>query len=129
MLSATKPFIKLHKYDEHLVADIEALNSSGYAKDDIYVLKWNPDKNHSNQRDNFYKYSTHFEKAKGHIDSKANFFDNGGKELRSKLEHIGLTKDEASALVRELEETDKTCILAVHDLKDNIIEMNTQYNQ
>ncbi|WP_232699403.1 general stress protein [Brevibacillus daliensis] len=127
MISATKPFVKLHKYDHHLVDDIEALNSSGYAKDDITVLKWNPDKNHSNQRDNFYKYSRHFESAKGNIDSKANFFDNGGKELRTKLEHLGLTKDEASALVRELEETDKTCILTVRDLKDNIIEMNTQY--
>ncbi len=123
MISATKPFVKLHKYDDELVSDIEALNSSGYAKDDITVLKWNPDKNHSNRRDNFYKYSTHFERPIGDIDAKANFFDNGGKELRSKLEHLGLTKDEASALVREIEETDKTCILVVRDLKDEIIKM------
>ncbi|MGC5323859.1 general stress protein [Brevibacillus sp. SYSU BS000544] len=124
MISATKPFVKFHKYDQELVSDIQALNSSGYAKDDIYVLKWNPDKNHSNQRNNFYKYSTHFESAVGDIDSKAHFFDNGGEELRSKLEHLGLTKDEASALVRELQETDKTIILLVRDLKDNIIPMS-----
>ncbi|MFM1650982.1 general stress protein [Brevibacillus sp. B_LB10_24] len=123
MISATKPFVKLHRYDQELVSDIQALNSSGYKRDDIYVLKWNPDKNHSNQRDNYYKYSKHFEDAVGDFDSKAQFFDNGGKELRSKLEHLGLTKDEASALVRELEETDYTCILAVRDLKDNIIKM------
>ncbi|MBO8162641.1 MAG: general stress protein [Brevibacillus sp.] len=122
-VNATKPFVKLYKYDQELASDIQALNSSGYSRDDIYVLKWNPDKNHSNQRDNYYKYSKHFEDAVGHIDSKAQFFDNGGKELRTKLEHLGLDKDEASALVRELEETDKTCILVVRELRDNIIDL------
>ncbi|WP_139488765.1 general stress protein [Brevibacillus dissolubilis] len=126
MLSATKPFIKLHKYDQNLVSDIQALNSSGYHKDDIWVIKWNPTKNHSNQRNNYYKYSTHFESAVGDIDSKAHFFDNGGEEIRTRLEKLGLTKDEASALFRELQETEATCILAVRDLKDNIIEMNTR---
>lgn len=121
MISATKPFVKFHKFDQELVSDISALNSSGYAKDDIYVLKWNPTRNHSNQRDNFYKYSKHFEDAVGNIESKAHVFSNGGEELRTKLEHLGLTKDEASALVRELQETEYTCILVVHDLKDNII--------
>jgi hypothetical protein len=124
VISATKPFVKFHRYDQELVSDIQALNSSGYAKDDIWVLKWNPDKNHSNQRDNYYKFSTHFESAVGDIDSKAQYFNNGGKELRSKLEHLGLTKDEASALVRELEESDYTCLLVVRDLKDNIIKMS-----
>ncbi|NGQ96311.1 general stress protein [Brevibacillus sp. SYP-B805] len=124
MISATKPFVKFHRYDQELVSDIQALNSSGYAKDDIWVLKWNPDKNHSNQRDNYYKFSTHVESAVGDIDSKAQYFNNGGKELRSKLEHLGLTKDEASALVRELEESDYTCLLVVRDLKDNIIKMS-----
>ncbi|UFJ42291.1 general stress protein [Brevibacillus humidisoli] len=122
-IGTIKPFVKLHKYDQNLVADIQALNSSGYKREDIYVLKWNPDKNHSNQRDNYYKYSKHFEDAIGDIDSKAQFFDNGGKELRSKLEHLGLNKDEAAALLRELEETDNTCILYVRELRDHIIEM------
>ncbi len=121
MISATKPFVKFHKFDQELVSDIQALNSSGYAKDDIYVLKWNPDRNHSNQRNNYYKYSKHFEDAVGNIESKCHVFANGGEELRSKMEHLGLTKDEASALFRELQETDKTCILLVRDLKDNII--------
>lgn len=121
MISATKPFVKFHKFDQELVSDISALNSSGYAKDDIYVLKWKPTKNHSNQRDNYYKYSTHSDTAVGHIESKAHVFANGAEELRTKLEHLGVTKDEASALVRELQETDYTCILVVHDLKDNII--------
>lgn len=124
MISATKPFVKFHKYDQELVSDIEALNSSGYAKEDIYVLKWNPDKNHSNQRDNYYKYSTHFENAIGNIDSKAHFFDNGGEELRTKMELLGLTKDEASSLFREIKDTDYTCLLVVRDLKDNIIKMS-----
>jgi Heat induced stress protein YflT len=124
LISATKPFVKFHKYDAELASDVHALNSAGYNSDDIWVLKWNPDKNHSNQRNNFYKYSTHFESAVGHIDSMAHFFDNGGKELRQRLEKLGLTKDECSALVRELQETDYTCLLVVRDLKDNIIKMN-----
>lgn len=124
MISATKPFVKFHRYDQELVSDIQALNSSGYHKDDIWVIKWNPDKNHSNQRNNFYKFSTHFESAVGDIDSKAHFFDNGGEEMRTRLEKLGLTKDEASSLVRELQETDYTCLLVVRDLKDNIIKMH-----
>ncbi|MED4780876.1 general stress protein [Brevibacillus choshinensis] len=124
VISATKPFVKFHRYDDELVSDIQALNASGYHKDDIWVLKWNPDKNHSNQRNNFYKYSTHFESAVGHIDSKAHFFDNGGEELRTRMEKLGLTKDECSSLFRELQETDYTCLLVVRDLKDNIIKMN-----
>lgn len=124
LISATKPFVKFHKYDAELASDVHALNSAGYNSDDIWVLKWNPDKNHSNQRNNFYKYSTHFESAVGHIDSMAHFFDNGGKELRTRLEKLGLTKDECSALVRELQDTDYTCLLVVRDLKDNIIKMN-----
>nr|WP_238543259.1 general stress protein [Brevibacillus sp. BC25] len=124
LISATKPFVKFHKYDAELASDVHALNSAGYNSDDIWVLKWNPDKNHSNQRNNFYKYSTHFESAVGHIDSMAHFFDNGGKELRTRLEKLGLTKDECSALFRELQETDYTCLLVVRDLKDNIIKLN-----
>ncbi|CAJ1002593.1 MULTISPECIES: general stress protein [Bacillales] len=124
MISATKPFVKFHRYDQELVSDIQALNSSGYHKDDIWVLRWNPDKNHSNQRDNYYKYSSHSEDVIGDIDSKAHVFENGGEELRTRLEKLGLSKDEASALFRELQESDYSCLLVVRDLKDNIIKMS-----
>lgn len=123
---ATGPFVKFHQYDKQLVADVEALNASGYKPDDIYVLKWNPDKNHSNQRDNYYKYSKHFEDAIGHINSKAHFFDNGGEELRTKLEHLGLSREEAQAHVEKLKETDYTCILVVRDLREGIIPLERE---
>lgn len=121
MLSTTKPFVKFHKYDQDLVQDIQALNSSGYPRDDIWVLKYNPDKNHSNQRDNYYKYSKHVEDAIGDIQSKAHFFDNGGEELRTRLVHLGLDERDAAELVKQLKETDYTCILVVRELRDDII--------
>ncbi len=121
MISATKPFAKFHKWDEHLIADVQALNSSGYTRDDIHVLKWKPDVHHMSQGDNHYTYGKKREEAD--LEAKADVFAHGGKELRTRLEHLGFAKEEAAALVRKLEETDYSCILVVRDLRDDIIPL------
>ncbi|GAA4701908.1 general stress protein [Brevibacillus fulvus] len=125
MISATKPFVKFHKYDQALVADVQALNSSGYAKDDIHVLRYNAERYHPNRQDEHYKYKTKMEEVIGDIDSKAHFFQHSGKEFRTKLEHLGFTEDEAESLFNELQETDYTCLLVVRNLRDDIIDLNS----
>ncbi|WP_421617688.1 general stress protein [Brevibacillus sp. TJ4] len=123
MIGTTSPFVKFHHYDQELVSDIEALNSSGYHKDDIWVLKLDTDRNESNQRSFFYKFRTHPDGAVGDLDSKANFIANGAEELRKRLAKLGFAKDERDMLVSRLEDTDYTCILVVRDLRDDIIGM------
>lgn len=123
MIGTTSPFVKFHHHDQELVSDIEALNSSGYHKDDIWVLKLDTDRNESNHRSFFYKFRTHPDSAIGDIDSKAHFVANGAEELRSRLAKLGFAKDERDMLVSRLEDTDYTCILVVRDLRDNIIDM------
>lgn len=124
MIGTTSPFVKFHHYDQELVSDIEALNSSGYEKDDIWVLKLDTDRNDSNRRSFFYSFRTKPDHAIGHIDSKAHFFAHGAEELRNRLAKLGFSKNERDALVSRLEDTDYTCMLVVRDLRDDIISMN-----
>ena len=123
MIGTTRPFVKFHRNDQELVSDIRALNSSGYKKDDIWVLRLDTDRNESNHRSYYYHFRTDPDPAVGHIDSMANYIANGAEELRKRLEKLGFPKDERDRLVSRLEETDYTCLLVVRDLRDDIIPM------
>ncbi|MFS0783922.1 general stress protein [Bacillus sp. 1P06AnD] len=80
---------------------IEALNASGYTKDDIYIFA------HDKDRSKHLTENTDTEdvgmKEQGMMDTLGNMFRSRGDELRSKMQNLGLTADEAAKCEEELD--------------------------
>lgn len=82
--------------------EIEELVARGYSHDDIYIFA------HDKKRGDDITDALHTEnvgiKEQGFIDSMKNLFSSRGDELRSKMESVGLTTDEANTAERELDQ-------------------------
>ena len=80
---------------------IEELMMQGYSKDEIYLLAH--DQKRSEDLTDSLDISGISVQEQGVLDSIANVFRSRGDELRSKLESLGLSSDEAERYEEELD--------------------------
>ena len=82
--------------------EIERLETQGYSRDDIYIFA------HYGKRGEDITNALNTEdvgiKEQGIIGSMKNMFSSRGDELRSKMEAVGMTKEEAAMAEEELDE-------------------------
>ncbi|WP_050613390.1 general stress protein [Bacillus testis] len=80
---------------------IDELNASGYTKENIYIFA------HDKDRSEHLTENTDTEsvgiKEQGMLDAMGNMFRSRGDELRSKMQNLGLTADEAAKYEEQLD--------------------------
>ncbi|PLS07985.1 general stress protein [Neobacillus cucumis] len=81
--------------------EIEQLIMQGYTKDEIYLLAH--DKDRSNDLTDSLDISDIGMSEQGVMDSLANVFRTRGDELRSKMESLGLSSNDAERYEKELD--------------------------
>lgn len=81
--------------------EIDQLMMQGYTKDDIYLLAH--DKNRSEDLTDSLDVNDISVEEQGVFDSLANVFRSRGDELRTKLESLGLSSDDAERYEEELD--------------------------
>ena len=81
--------------------EIDQLIMQGYSKDDIYLLAH--DKNRSEDLTDSLDVNDISVQEQGVLDSLANVFRSRGDELRTKLESLGLSSDDAERYEEELD--------------------------
>ncbi|KKB33183.1 general stress protein [Bacillus thermotolerans] len=82
-------------------SEIETLLSQGYSRDDIYILAH--DKHRGEDITEALNTGEVGMKEQGLIDSVKNIFQSRGDELRSKLQSLGLSEQEAANYEKELD--------------------------
>ncbi len=109
-----KPFIKEYTNDEQLVTDVSILKDRGVDKNNVYVIS------HDNDRT---------DRIAGNADANTigmkemdfgnavgNLFSSKGDELRTKLNEIGLSEEEASKYEEEMDEGKVLLIVTDEDV-------------
>ncbi|WP_160724146.1 general stress protein [Bacillus sp. USDA818B3_A] len=81
--------------------EIDQLMMQGYTKDDIYLLAH--DKDRSEDLTDALDVNDISVQEQGVLDSLANVFRSRGDELRTKLESLGLSSDDAERYEEELD--------------------------
>ncbi|WP_164217941.1 general stress protein [Virgibacillus sp. YIM 98842] len=109
-----KPFIKEYTNDEQLVTDVSILKDRGVDKNNVYVIS------HDNDRT---------DRIAGNADANTigmkemdfgnavgNLFSSKGDELRTKLNEIGLSEEEANKYEEEMDEGKVLLIVTDEDV-------------
>lgn len=109
-----KPFIKEYTNDEQLVTDVSILKDRGLDKNNVYVIS------HDNDRT---------DRIAGNADANTigmkemdfgnavgNLFSSKGDELRTKLNEIGLSEEEANKYEEEMDEGKVLLIVTDEDV-------------
>ncbi|WP_100331241.1 general stress protein [Bacillus xiapuensis] len=81
---------------------IEGLQAEGFSQDQIYILAH--DENRMENISDALNTNEVGVSEQGLLDSMGNVFRSRGDELRTKMESLGLTKEEAEMYERELDE-------------------------
>ncbi len=108
-----KPFIKEYTNDVQLESDIAKLKTSNVHKDDIYVLAHDSDR--TSRISNKAGTNTIGMSEMGVGSAVGSMFKSTGDELRTKLEEIGFSKDEASRYESHLDQGKVLLIVQNHD--------------
>ncbi|MGP4071746.1 general stress protein [Piscibacillus sp. B03] len=96
------PFVKEYTNDEQLVNDVQKLKKNGIDNTEMYVLSHDDDRTEriaSNARANTIGFSE--QDMKNFLN---NMFNKKGDELRTKLQEMGLSEDEAEEYEEDMDE-------------------------
>ncbi|SEQ78213.1 general stress protein [Piscibacillus halophilus] len=96
------PFVREYTNDEQLVKDVQKLKENGIDQTDVYVLSHDDDRTEriaSNARANTIGFSE--QDVKNFL---SNMFNQKGDELRTKLQEMGFSEEEANKYEEDLDE-------------------------
>lgn len=97
-----KPFIREYSNDEKLQNDVQTLASKGIKKDNIYVMSHDDDRTERIAKNA--DANTVGVEETGISDAVGNMFNKKGDELRSKLQELGFSEEEAEDYEEDLDE-------------------------
>jgi len=114
-----RPFVREYINEEQLKTDVNKLQASGVAKEDIYILT------HDNDRTDRLVDATESNKiGMKEMDfgsAVGNIFNSRGDELRNKLEEIGFSSAEAENYEEDLDDGKVLLLVTNNDSVENFL--------
>ncbi|MFD2639197.1 general stress protein [Piscibacillus salipiscarius] len=114
------PFVKEYTNDEKLVQDVQKLKDHGIDNSEVYILSHDDDRTEriaSNAKANTIGFSE--QDMKNFLN---NMFNKKGDELRTKLQEMGFSKDEAEEYEEDMDEGKVLLIINSDQAVSSVLE-------